>query len=93
MGLTQKQLEDVCLFYQGSRQCRYLDEDVDASGNVVHVCLKKTPDKSVIDLEIKQYLDDSNKKNLDPFRDAHAMGDNCSGYLKLPNKKQGYDED
>lgn len=91
MALTQKQVQDVCLLYQGHTQCRYLDEDTDDQGNVVAVCRKLTLDKSIIDEEVDRFLDESKKNNQDPRKQGVALGDNCVGYLKLTNKKQGYD--
>lgn len=91
MGLTNKQLSDVCLIYGGVNQCRYLDEDFDAHGRLVHVCLKRSKDKAFIDRSVLSQQDMAKKLGVVP--DGNPMGDNCKGYLKLPNKKQGYDLD
>jgi len=91
MALTQKQLQDVCLMFQHGQQCRYLDEDTDDGGNVVHVCRKQSPLKAVIDDEIDLFMDDMKKNGQDPTAQGVALGDNCSGYTVLKSKPQGYD--
>lgn len=91
MALTQKQVKNVCLLYGGAQQCRYLDEDLDDQNNVVHVCKKLTPDKTIIDDEVQDFLDEAKKNNQDPAKQSNPLGDHCQGYLKLTHKQQGYD--
>jgi hypothetical protein len=91
MALTQKQIRDVCCLYQGSSQCRYLDSDTDSLGNIVLVCKKKHPDKNIIDDELKTYVIKLRKKGKDPLKENVPLGNNCQGYIKLTDKKQGYD--
>jgi len=91
MALTQKQLKDVCFVWGGAQQCRYLDEDQDSQGNIVHVCKKKTIYKQVIDDEVDQFFKDVNKNGQDPLAQGVPLGDNCQGYIDLKVKPQGYD--
>lgn len=91
MALTRKQTEDVCFLWGGTNQCRYLDEDVDDDGNIVHICKKKSPYKKVIDEEMIEWLAECKKNNQDPIKQGVPLGDNCGGYVVLKTKKQGYD--
>jgi hypothetical protein len=91
MALTQKQLKDVCFVWGGSQQCRYLDEDQDAQGNVVHVCKKLSIYKGIIDDEVNEFFRDVKKNGQDPFAQGVPLGDNCQGYIALKAKPQGYD--
>lgn len=91
MALTQKQLEDVCFIWGGTSQCRYLDEDMDDDGNICHICKKKSPFKKIIDEEMVEWLADMKKNNQDPMKQGVPLGDNCSGYVVLKTKPQGYD--
>ena len=91
MALTQKQLKDVCMIWGGSSQCRYLDEDLDDDGNIVHVCKKKSSYKDIIDDEFVEWLSEQKKNGQDPYKSQAPMGDNCSGYVILKTKPQGYD--
>lgn len=91
MSLTLKQLQDVCLLYGGSDQCRYLDEDVDDKGQVVSVCRKLSPQKKVIDEEIVDFLAEMKKNGQDPDKQGVPLGNNCQGYIVLKTKPQGYD--
>lgn len=77
--LSPKQLQNVCLLNQGTKQCRYLEGDYLANS---FVCRKKTPDRVKIDLEIKE-----DKDNLM----GYPTGDNCRGYLCFKHILQGYD--
>lgn len=91
MALTKKQLQDVCLIWGGASQCRYLDEDVDDDGDIVHICKKKSPFKKVVDEELVDFLDDCKKTSQDPHKQGVPLGDNCIGYVVLKTKPQGYD--
>lgn len=91
MALTQKQLQDVCFLWGGSNQCRYLDEDQDDKGTVVHVCRKMSPNKQIIDEEVDEFYQDVNKNGQDPLKQGVPLGDNCRGYIVLKAKLQGYD--
>ena len=93
MALTQNQAQHVCMLYGGHQQCRYVDEDLDDDGNIVYVCKKLTPDKSIIDLEVDEFLKDMKKNGQDPIKQGSPLGDNCNGYIKLTTKQQGYDLD
>ncbi len=91
MALTNNQVQHVCLLYSGAQQCRYVDEDLDDDGNIVYVCKKLSPDKNIIDSEVDEFLDDMKKNGQDPTKQGVPLADNCSGYIKLTVKKQGYD--
>ena len=91
MALSQKQLKDVCVLNGGALQCRYLDEEMDDQGNVVHVCKKLSPDKKIVDEELLDFYDDMKKSGQDPTKQGVPLGDNCQGYIVLKTKQQGYD--
>lgn len=91
MALTPNQLKDVCMLNGGTLQCRYLDEDVDDKGNVVYVCKKIAPDRKIIDEELVDFYNDMQKTGQDPDKQGVPLGDNCSGYVVLKLKPQGYD--
>lgn len=93
MALTQNQVKHVCMLYSGTDQCRYIDEDLDDDGNIVYVCKKMSPEKSIVDIEVKEFLDDMKKSGQDPAKQGVPLGDNCKGYIKLTVKQQGYDLD
>jgi len=88
MGLSDKQLQDVCLIHGHPRasQCRYLDVEDDAC-----TCKKLTSAKSDIDDEVDAYLQEMKAKNIDPYKQDAPVGDNCSGFLPLRHLTQGYD--
>lgn len=89
--LSLKQLRDVCLTGQGSKQCRYLrpdDQDYQK-----YYCMKKKPtDRRKIDTKVSEYLHDCKKRSLDPDAQGHPLGDNCEGYPVLKYIEQGYDK-
>jgi hypothetical protein len=89
--LTNKQLTDVCFINGGSAQCRYLDEDIDDNGQVVHLCKKMSPDKKIIDEELVDFYNEMKKSGKDPLKQNLALGNNCQGYIVLKTKPQGYD--
>lgn len=91
MALTQKQLKDVCYVNGGHLQCRYLDEEMDDQGNIIHVCKKLAPDKKIIDEELVDFYNEMKKNGQDPNKQGVPLGDNCQGYIVLKTKKQGYD--
>lgn len=91
MALTQKQLTDVCFVSGGPDQCRYLDEDTDDQGNVVHLCKKLSPDRKIIDEELVDFYNEMKKTIQDPTKQNVPLGDNCQGYIPLRSKLQGYD--
>lgn len=91
MSLSLQQVADVCFVQGGSLQCRYLDEDVDNKGNMIHICKKLSPDKKLIDEEVNEFLAELAKKGHDPAQQGVPLGDNCSGYMPLKTKLQGYD--
>jgi hypothetical protein len=91
MALTPKQLKDVCYVTGGHLQCRYLDEDVDDKGNLIHVCKKLSPDKKIIDEELIDFYNDMKKNGQDPTKQGVPLADNCQGFVVLKTKQQGYD--
>lgn len=93
MALTPNQVKHVCMLNGYEQQCRYLDEDVDDKGNIVHVCKKMSPDKTIVDQEISEFMSDMAKTGQDPYKQGVPLGDHCNGYIKLNVKPQGYDLD
>lgn len=88
MALTPLQVQDVC--YGGGNWwtagantiCKYLDTVNRKDGKYVQVCTKLNPGAYAV---------------LDKRRQSHPnaydpKGDNCSGYLLLQYKDQGYDK-
>jgi hypothetical protein len=65
MPLSKKQLQDVCLLYDGThKKCRYLAQD-DADWTRYY-CLKKSGKKSEIDVETDEFIRDTRKKGKRP---------------------------
>lgn len=91
MALTKKQLNDVCYVAGGHLECRYLDEDIDDKGNIIHVCKKLSPDKKIIDEELLDFYKDMQKNGQDPSKQGVPLADNCQGFVVLKIKQQGYD--
>ena len=90
MGLSKKQLNDVCLLYQNG-QCRYLEQDAN-DWNCWH-CLKKRPiEKQKIDKKVSEFIKDEQSKGHDPYKQNAPLGDNCQGYPLLRHIEQGYDK-
>lgn len=89
MALTDKQVQSVCCFGGGPRQCRYLDDDVD--GTKIFLCRKLSPDKKIIDEETEDWLAEQKKNGVDPYTKNEPLGDNCPGYVVLRTKPQGFD--
>lgn len=92
MPLSKKQLQDICLLFDGTyKKCRYLaQDDVDWSK---YYCLKKQPSKKAeIDVETDDFIRETRKKNKDPLKENVPMGDNCAGYPILKFVDQGYDK-
>lgn len=87
--LSDRQTEDICLVYQGAKQCRYLDGDPDQYNKFY--CRKKTSDKKVIDEMADEYLSECTKNGTDPLDGTNPIGDNCGGYLCFKDLVQGYD--
>lgn len=87
--LSERQVEDICLAYQGARQCRYLEGD--PQDYTKFHCRKKTPDRSIIDEVVDDHIKQCAKNGTDPNDDDNAIGDNCSGFLPFKDIRQGYD--
>ena len=89
--LSKKQLTDVCLAFSRSHKCcRYLAQDETEYGK--YYCMKKSPKKVQIDVEIEDFIRDAKKKGKDPKKDNLPLGDNCGGYPILRHIEQGYDQ-
>jgi len=88
--LSLKQLKDVCLLNAGHNQCKYLAEDETDSKK--HYCLKKSPKAKEVDIEVEDFLREMRRKGKDPKKESIPIGDNCSGYIILRHKEQGYDK-
>lgn len=89
--LSQKQLRDVCLVYDGTyARCRYLGQD--ETDYSKYYCLKKSPRGADLDVEIDDFIREARKKGKDPRKENVPMGDNCQGYPILRYLEQGYDK-
>lgn len=89
--LSNKHLIDVCLADQNSHlKCRYLAEDEKDYGKFY--CLKKSIRAKEIDLEVNDFLLDLQRRGKSPEDEKVPVGNNCSGYLFLRHKEQGYDK-
>lgn len=90
--LTVAQLNHVCLYNAGSRQCRYLEK---SSTNWKHCnCVKLISQKKrARDRKVKKILDECKLNGIDPEAYYFPLGDgaNCKGYPYLPTVLQGYD--
>lgn len=82
MALTPLHVRDVCYggSWGGQTQCKYIDHIQRSDGKTVAVCTKHNAGAFAA-LE---------KKSSWYSRDK--MQDNCSGYLMLMFKEQGYDK-
>lgn len=87
--LSKDQLKDVCMYGSGCNQCRYLDNDRTDTNKFV--CKKKSPDATIIDEEIAEFISECKKTGDDPNDRGVALGDHCAGYLPLRDVLQGYD--
>lgn len=74
--------------WKGEQQCRYLDGQ-GYLGKTVYICRKLSPFKTMIDEEVDEYKNKTFKSS--PSHGGVPLGDNCSGYLVLLSKPQGYD--
>lgn len=89
--LTKNQLKDVCLKDCGHLQCRYLDEP-DSHNNYNYQCLKLIKSKKdLIDISVKNFINQCKANNKDEKDEDMPIGDNCSGYPFLIKMSQGYD--
>jgi hypothetical protein len=87
--LTLKQVEDVCLYGSGAKECRFLAED-DTNGKFY--CVKRIKAlRSDIDIEVTEFIKQNKLRGIDPMQMSTPLGDNCSGYTFLKYKSQGYD--
>jgi hypothetical protein len=90
--LTLPQLKDVCLYFQHSKQCRYLKQD-DSDYNKWY-CLKLKPqEKNMIDKKLSETVAKDKANRIDPKKQGYPLGDNCGGYPLLKFVNQGYDLD
>lgn len=88
--LSKRQIEDICLVYQGAHQCRYLEGD--STDYSKFYCRKRTPDRAVIDEVVDDHIKERIRLGKDPMTEDEAIGDNCSlGFLPFKDKLQGYD--
>lgn len=92
MGLSPAQLQDVCLLYQGAKQCRYLSTD-DSTGTFI--CMKQVAKKKQqIDTQVDKHIANAKANGQDPMQMGRAIGtgNGCKGYLPLRMVEQGYDK-
>jgi hypothetical protein len=89
--LSKNHLKDVCLIDSSSHdKCRYLAEDENERGK--YYCLKKSSKAKDIDIEVQDFLAEMQMKGKDPKKQNVPIGNNCSGYVVLRHKEQGYDK-
>jgi len=89
--LSKNHLKDVCLADSNSHdKCRYLAEDENERGK--YHCLKKSSKAKDIDIEVQDFLAEMQMKGKDPKKQNVPIGNNCSGYVVLRHKEQGYDK-
>lgn len=87
--LSEAHKEDICLVYQGARQCRYLEGDDNDFDK--HYCRKISPDKKTIDDMVDEHLAECAKNGVNPLDLQDPIGDNCSGFVCFKDLLQGYD--
>ena len=89
--LSKNHLKDVCLLDQNTHmKCRYLAEDENDRGKFY--CLKRSSKAKDIDMEVEDFLKEMQIKGKDPSKQNVPIGNNCSGYVILRHKEQGYDK-
>jgi hypothetical protein len=92
MALTNEQLNHICLIHQGYKACRYLHYDNKANTFVCAKLNQKLSDEK--DIAVYFNEKEAHKINIPviDFFDLHGLphSDNCSGYLYLTEKPQGY---
>lgn len=93
MVLSKNHVINVCNVNGGVSCCRYIDETIDDAGQVIDICRKKTVDKKIIDEQILEEIEDLKKQGQNIINSNKHIADNCSGYLLLKSKIQGYDVD
>lgn len=87
--LSQNQVNNICLPYNGYKCCRYLVED-DNTGDFL--CCKKIQNlKDDIDERVDKHIASAARNNYSLEVLGKPVGDNCSGYLYLKSVLQGYD--
>lgn len=91
MPLSLKQLQDVCMIYNQSNQCRYLRQDVQNYNNWYCVKLKQA-EKDKVDIKVQKMLAEAKQNGLKPDQSGVAYSDNCAGYPLLKHIEQGYDK-
>lgn len=89
--LTKKQVRDVCLHTNRNAipedMCRYCEYDYSSVFIDAFNCMKLFKGKKkAADANITTQI----VAGIDPSLIPHS-GDNCKGFLFLPNVKQGYD--
>lgn len=87
--LSLPQLNDICLLYGGSKQCRYLDGDENDYNK--YYCKKQSPDAKHIDDLTEEYITEAKSEGRDPELGNVPLGDNCNGFLPFKDILQGYD--
>jgi len=91
MALTQKHVENICMWGCGAHQCRFLAEDDTATK---FYCLKLVAQqKPRIDGVVSDFIKKHKARGIDPHTMGLPLADNCKGYRYLTEKMQGYDLD
>lgn len=93
MPISPKHLADVCMLGLGHKECRYLNSELDSSGNVQYFCEKKSIERQNIDIEVDEHIKDSLANGIDPNKAELPLGNNCKGFLPFKDLLQGYDCD
>jgi hypothetical protein len=87
--LSQRHTEDVCLLYQGSKQCRYLESD--PYDYTKFYCRKLTGDRKILDELVEEHVQKCLDQGDNPADSNMAQGDHCSGFVYFKSMVQGYD--
>ena len=87
--LSQKQLQNICLYGNGNHKtCRYLyQDDMDHRKwycSKLHKTKKQKVDEAVVD-----FTKECKKKGIDPKTRGVPLGDNCQGFPILKHITQG----
>jgi hypothetical protein len=90
--LSERQLQDVCLWFSGYKQCRYLRFD-DMQMDQCYCIKLRQEERDKADDKVLCHLSECAMKSINPQNQDVPIGDNCSGYPLLKFVEQGYDVD
>ena len=92
MALSDAQVQNRCLCWQGAATCRYLEQD--KKNWRKYNCLRQLVGrKAAIDKKVAAHITSCKQQRIDPAHAFTPIGDGagCLGYPYLPKVKQGYD--